>query len=155
MAIGATQMQAQWCAMPIDQQMPFGATFGPIGWIGAGCCATKRCRQQFGISRLPSPLDAADLIIESQQPTEYGDENTCLFPFLQTAMQGTAGAVARGSRFPLAAGAQDIQNAVQHSAEGNRGPSIRARRLLRWKEWLDTEPHRLGNFPERRQVSAL
>src|SRR6266545_3908943 len=148
-------MQAQWRSIAVDQQMPFGTRFGTIGRIWSGGCAAQGRRQEFGIGRLPAPIDTADLIINAQQSCENGSEDASLFPFLETAVQGRARAKPRGSGFPLATGSQNIHNTVQHSPKRYRRASISTRRLFGRKKWLDREPHRIGNFPERRQVSAL
>src|SRR5215211_9931 len=148
-------MQTEWRTIAIDQHMPFGAGFGTIGRIWSGGCAAQGRGQQFGIGRLPAPIDTADLVVQAQQSCENGSEDASLFPFLQTAVQGRARAKPCRSGFPLATGSQHIQNTVQHSPKRYRRASISTRRLFGRKKWLDREPHRIGNFPERWQVSAL
>ena len=68
-------MQTQWRSVAIDQQMPLGARFGTIGRIWSGGCAAQGRRQQFGIGRLPAPIDTADLIVNAQQSCENGSED--------------------------------------------------------------------------------
>src|SRR5919198_1565925 len=135
--------------------MPFSARFGTIGRIGAGGCAAQGRRQKFGVGRLPAPIDTVELIVEAQQSCQNGSEDASLFPLLQATVQGRARAKPFGSGFPLATSSQNIQNTVQHSPKRYRRASISTCCLFGRKKWLDREPHRIGNFPERRQMSAL
>ena len=69
-------------------------------------------------------------------------------PGLEPQVAGTAGTVLRGNHLPLAAGAQHIENTVEHRAVRYPWATVRARRLVGRKDGFDPVPQILGNLAE-------
>lgn len=75
-------------------------------------------------------------------------EDACPHPGLEAQVTGTAGTILARDHFPLAAGAQDIQDTVEHRAVRHRRPTVGARRFVGWQDGFDQVPQVIGNLAE-------
>ncbi len=87
------------------------------------------------------------IILEHQLEDLFQDPPAA--PFLKASMDTTTGAEPVGlERLPLAACAQDMQNAIHPLAVGKRRSSDGAGRLVGRQNLLDSDPEFVGNGPQ-------
>lgn len=79
------------------------------------------------VHALPFPVNAQLVIVFVQGGLPEFAEEPPFGPALEVAMQAAAGAELRGSGFPVRAGAQDIEDAIEDLAVGQGGPSALGR----------------------------
>jgi hypothetical protein len=103
--------------------MDFTARFGSIGGIIARITAAQRGWTRTAVHRLPFPQDMFLPAIKAQHRTEELIPDASLLPGLKAFMQDTAGYTEPifMNRFPLAAGPQDIAEAVHNLMVGFPG----------------------------------
>ena len=80
-------------------------------------------------------------------------EDAGLDPLLEPSVAGGAGAVLSGQRLPLAAGAQDVENAIQDLAEGHDRPPGGAGRFLGREQGVQFGPQIVGDAPDGAETS--
>jgi hypothetical protein len=129
--IGRGRDGGQRRAAPIDQQMAFAARLAAVGRIGSGVSPTQRCRHGLAVDTLPAPGNAPALIVGSQLLASQALKNAKRDPFLEAFMAGAARAKRGGDGFPLAAGAQHIENTVADGPKGHGRASNATRGFFR------------------------
>src|SRR5688572_19921113 len=87
-------------------------------------------RHRRAVGRLPIPADAVRAVVAPQLVGPEPLPGAILHPLLEPPVAGRAGAKFRRHRLPLAAGAQDVEDAVEHGPERNGGATGGAGRFL-------------------------
>jgi len=85
-------------------------------------------------------------MLEADAPDSFEDAGP--YPGLESQVTGTAGTVLPGNHFPLAAGPQDIENAVEDGTVRYSWPTVGTRRLVGRQQRFDQVPQILGNLAE-------
>lgn len=75
-------------------------------------------------------------------------EDACPHPRLEPQMAGAAGTVFARDHLPLAAGAQDVQDAVEHGTVRHTGPTVGPEGLVGWQDGFDQFPQVIRDFAE-------
>ncbi len=114
--VGARDMNGQRRAPFIHQNVGFAPLFGSIGRVLSRLIAAQRCRTRFAINRLLFPADALLTRVEADQGLEHFLPDPSLLPRLKTLVQHAAGHIKPVAMysFPLAAGPQNVPNAIDH-----------------------------------------
>ena len=94
----------------------------------------------------------ASIVLPEYLPPETL-EHVGLDPVLEAAVAGGTRAELFGQGFPLAAGPQDVENAIHHGAEGNDRPAIGPWGFLGRQERLDSGPEIVGDAPDSAETS--
>lgn len=83
---------------------------------------------------------------QARSPDPLEEARPC--PSLQTQVTRAAGAILTRDHLPLAAGAQDIQDAVEDGTVRHPGPAVGPRGLVRRQDGLDQVPQFIRNLVE-------
>ena len=75
-------------------------------------------------------------------------EEACPHPRLESQMAGAAGTVFARYHLPLATGAQDVQDAVEHGTVRHARPTVGSRRLVGWQDGFDQFPQVIRDLAE-------
>lgn len=75
-------------------------------------------------------------------------EDACPHPRLESQMAGAAGTVFARDHLPLAAGAQDVQDAVEHGTVRHAGPTVCPEGFLGWQDGFDQFPQVIRDLAE-------
>lgn len=123
--IGATDVDGQRRTPLIDQNVDFRAQLGAIGRVFARFATARRRRTRSTVHGLPAPLDAALAPVELDQGLKDLVPDAQFLPGLESLMQHTAGDTkpVKMDSLPLAAGPQDVPDAVQHGPIANPRPT--------------------------------
>ncbi len=100
------------------------------------------------IQGLPLPVNAVQFVIVSQQQCPHLGEEAFLNPLAEAQVTGRAGTKFYRDLLPLAAGSQNVDNAVQDTAVIHAGSSVFLLGRGRWDEGLYMLPHFIGNAPD-------
>jgi len=119
-AKGAPRWSVKTCLLVPN--LPRSVGLGPV-------CAPPRRFHGHAVQGLEPPLDAPQVVISRQQLRPQLLEYSRALPLLEALVASGAGAELLGHRFPLATGAQDVQDAVHDLAKGRRGTPRGARRM--------------------------
>src|SRR5829696_7527430 len=125
--------------------------------VGSGPVAVppRGGRHRRTVGRLRVPADVVRGIIAAQlggpQPAPHAPPP----PLLEASMHRRARAELAGHRLPLAAGPQDVEDAVQHAAERHHRAPAGAGRLLGREQRTAVFPERIGHPPDRRLRGGL
>ena len=145
--IGRRDLDRDWCAALIHQQVDFRSCAGAVGRVLAGGLTAEWSRTTATINRLPVPLDAARPIVKAQQHFQHLGEASFVLPGLEVVMDGAAGdpkpAAMHG--FPLAARPQDLPDTVDNRAGIGWRPSGPTRRAGFGQQALDFAPQGARN----------
>src|SRR5512135_171388 len=99
------------------------------------------------VQALPLPLDALQFVVLVQGDAPEVSEDPLGGPLLEVVVQGTATAEFGWGGFPLTAGAEDVEDAVEHRPQVRPGsPPLGALGIL-GQERLDSLPQGIGNAP--------
>ena len=85
-------------------------------------------------------------MLQADAPDSFEDAG--LYPGLEAQVTGTAGTVLPGNHFPLAAGPQDIENAVEDGTVRYSWPTVGPGRFVGRQQWFDPVPQVVGNLKE-------
>lgn len=113
--VGTGEVNRQWRATLINQDMNLGPAFAAVGRIVSCCRAAQRGGYRFAVDRLPFPANPALPIVEADHRLPNLVPNPPLLPRLEPFMQDTAGnaePIAMDS-FPLAACPQNVPEAIE------------------------------------------
>src|SRR5262249_52693784 len=101
------------------------------------------------IQRLPAPLDVLELVVVAQQHLKELGPHARPLPGLKARMQTTTGTKpVLVQRLPLAAGAQHIQDPIQHLPVAQRRSPDRAFGLVRRQQVFDQQPQMVWHMPK-------
>ena len=123
--------------------LPRSVGFGPVFFPAQGSLGGR------AVQTLPLPLDTAQRVVATQQALPEFMEDMALRPLLEVAMQGTAGAELVGSRFPLAASSQNVEDAVGDLPQFESRPPAPRRGVILGQERLHASPKPIRNTPTR------
>jgi hypothetical protein len=85
-------------------------------------------------------------MLQTHTPDSLEDARS--YPRLESQMAGAAGTVFPGDHLPLAAGAQNIQNAVEYGTIRYPRPTVGSARLVRRQDGFDQPPQLIRNLAE-------
>jgi len=94
------------------------------------------------------PIDAFEVVVMLQTHAPDFLEEARPHPGLEAQMAGAAGTVFARYHLPLAAGAQDIQHAIENDAVGHRRPPIAPRWLVGRQDRFDQVPQVIRDLAE-------
>lgn len=147
MAVSSCHAQCQRCAALIGDDVAFRSRFGTIRWVFARLLAAQRSFRHTTIKGLPEPADTSLSVILSEQNAPQTSKDATPSPLLKTAMQGRTAAEFLWRIFPLAACAQDIEDAIEDDPEGDDRTPLGAKLLFFTQQWFDLFPQIIGNMP--------
>src|SRR3954466_7003579 len=148
-------MECQRDAPPVDQQMSLSPRFAQVRGVGPRRFAPERSSQQLGVGRLPLPVDPAASVIPLKHQFHNAVDDPCPCPLLKAAMGGRSGAVATGKSLPVAAGAQNEEDAINHLAERHGWTPWGTRFFFRWEQGTNALPHLLRDSPDGGQLRSV
>ena len=106
----------------------------------------QRCLGHGTVQRLPTPADPASCIVGLQTFLPEAVEDAPSTPFLEVPMCGAWRTELRRQGFPLAAGAQQIEDAVGDSPEIHSRPSTLRTAPIPGQQRLEPLPHFLRHL---------
>ena len=112
-------------------------------------------RHRRAVRRLPLPADALLPVVAAELVRPHALPGPGPAPLLAAATAGRAGPELAGDRLPLAAGAQHVEDAVQHGPERDGGATGGARRLLAGQQRPAFGPKPIGDAPDGRCGSRI
>jgi hypothetical protein len=115
MPIGTRDVHRQRRSALIHQNVYLAPAFGPVSWVLARGFTAQGSSARATIDRLPLPADPPPASIEAQRDLEETREETLLLPGLKVGMERAGGDTdpVTVDCFPLAAGPQDVPQAVE------------------------------------------
>jgi hypothetical protein len=108
--------------------------FPPEGGLGHG-----------PIEALPLPVDADQLVVLVQGVLPERAEHPPLLPPLEVPVEAAAGPELGRNGLPVAAGPQDVEDAVEHLAVWQAGAAALGGRTDPGEQWLDPFPQGVGD----------
>lgn len=133
----------------VGQDMALGAHLAAIHGAFARRFAAQRSFRRRAVDGLPTPTDAAQLIVLSQEQAPDTFEDSAHDPLLEAPMQRRAGAELCGRSLALATCSQDEEDAVQTGAMCNAGSADRANSFLSSEQRANLVPQIVWDVPYR------
>src|SRR5205823_9046011 len=112
-------------------------------------------RHRGAVGALAVPPDPVRPIVASELLGPEPPPHPTPGPLLKARMDGGPGAELPGDRLPLAAGAQHMQDAIEHPTKWHRRPTTGPRRFLRRQDLLADRPQVVRHPPERRRRTRI